>query len=118
MRWAWVDSFNREQSTPDAVSRSISARNVIGSTTTPLPITGTTWSYNTPDGMSCRANRCPLTTSVWPALWPPWYRTTSAISLAMVSVTLPLPSSPHCVPTTTVAGMPSLPFARRIAREP
>src|SRR5205823_10398177 len=41
---------------------------------------------------------------VCPALWPPWYRTTIDISLARRSVSLPFPSSPHWVPTTTVAG--------------
>src|SRR5205814_9885136 len=41
---------------------------------------------------------------VCPALWPPWYRTTIDISLASRSVSLPLPSSPHWVPTTTVPG--------------
>ena len=38
---------------------------------TTLPITGTMWSYSTPEGTSCRANDSPSTTSVWPALWPP-----------------------------------------------
>src|SRR5207237_3981784 len=41
---------------------------------------------------------------VCPALWPPWYRTTIDISLARMSVSLPFPSSPHWVPTTTVPG--------------
>ena len=29
-----------------------------------------------PDGISCSAVFTPLITSVWPALWPPWKRTT------------------------------------------
>ena len=29
-----------------------------------------------PDGISCNAVLTPLITSVWPALWPPWKRTT------------------------------------------
>src|SRR5271167_1927181 len=57
-----------------------------------------------PLGTSWRAKVSPSTTMVWPALWPPWYRTTSSISLARRSVSFPLPSSPHWVPTTTVAG--------------
>ena len=35
-----------------------------GSTTTPLPITGVTWSYRTPEGISWRAKRSPSTTIV------------------------------------------------------
>src|SRR5947208_3597640 len=54
-----------------------------------------------PLGMRCRAVLMPLITSVWPALWPPWKRTTPwAISVSQ-STSLPLPSSPHWVPTTT-----------------
>src|SRR6187399_312813 len=39
-------------------------------------------------------------TSVWPALWPPWKRTTTSARLASQSTILPLPSSPHWAPTT------------------
>src|SRR5450759_3558875 len=39
-------------------------------------------------------------TSVWPALWPPWKRTTMSARLASQSTTLPLPSSPHWAPIT------------------
>src|SRR5436190_23065672 len=54
-----------------------------------------------PLGMRCSAVFTPLITSVWPALWPPWKRTTPwAISVSQ-STSLPLPSSPHWVPTTT-----------------
>src|ERR1700712_924347 len=52
-------------------------------------------------------------TSVWPALWPPWKRTTPCAWSVSQSTTLPLPSSPHWVPTTTTlrprAGMVVLP---------
>ena len=72
IRWALPLTFSRLQSMPLASSRSISASSTPGSTTTPLPMTGTTWSYSTPDGRSCRANDSPSTTIVWPALWPPW----------------------------------------------
>src|SRR5690349_18203451 len=54
-----------------------------------------------PDGISCRAVLTPLITSVCPALWPPWKRTTACAWSVSQSTTLPLPSSPHWVPTTT-----------------
>src|SRR5262249_6877896 len=40
-------------------------------------------------------------TSVWPALCPPWKRTTISARSESQSTILPLPSSPHCEPTTT-----------------
>src|SRR5829696_7497067 len=40
-------------------------------------------------------------TRVWPALWPPWKRTTTPASTDSQSTILPLPSSPHWAPTTT-----------------
>src|SRR3954447_23188313 len=40
-------------------------------------------------------------TRVWPALWPPWKRTTTSASTESQSTILPLPSSPHWAPTTT-----------------
>src|SRR5205085_7476650 len=52
-------------------------------------------------GMRCRAVFTPLITSVWPALWPPWKRTTPCAISVSQSTSLPLPSSPHWVPTTT-----------------
>src|SRR5262245_41534648 len=39
-------------------------------------------------------------TSVWPALWPPWNRTTTSARSDSQSTILPLPSSPHCEPMT------------------
>src|SRR3989442_10908298 len=47
----------------------------------------------------------PFTTSVWPALLPPWKRTTTSAPAARRSTTFPFPSSPHCVPMMTVAGI-------------
>src|SRR6476646_2116229 len=44
-------------------------------------------------------------TMVWPALFPPWKRATTSARSARRSTTLPLPSSPHCAPTTTVSGI-------------
>src|ERR1700754_4886580 len=40
-------------------------------------------------------------TRVWPALWPPWKRTTISARSESQSTILPLPSSPHCEPITT-----------------
>ncbi len=39
-------------------------------------------------------------TRVWPALWPPWKRTTTSARSLSQSTILPLPSSPHWAPTT------------------
>src|SRR5690348_5388636 len=39
-------------------------------------------------------------TRVWPALWPPWKRTTTSARCDSQSTILPLPSSPHWAPTT------------------
>ena len=47
----------------------------------------------------------PSTTSVWPALWPPWKRTTTSARSDSQSTIFPLPSSPHCEPTTTTFAM-------------
>src|SRR3954454_3343876 len=40
-------------------------------------------------------------TRVWPALWPPWKRTTMSACSDNQSTILPFPSSPHWAPTTT-----------------
>src|ERR1700687_3653818 len=47
----------------------------------------------------------PPTTSVCPALFPPWNRTTTCACSVSKSTTLPFPSSPHCAPTTTTFGI-------------
>src|SRR5437870_233954 len=47
----------------------------------------------------------PPWTMVWPALLPPWKRTTTSARSASRSMTLPLPSSPHWAPTITVPGI-------------
>jgi hypothetical protein len=72
MRWALPDTFSREQSIPRPSSMATSSSKTLGSTTTPLPITGVMCAYSTPLGISCSAKVSPSTTSVWPALWPPW----------------------------------------------
>ena len=52
---------------------------------------------------ACRSS--PSMTSVWPALWPPWKRTTTSACSDSQSTILPLPSSPHWDPTTTTFAM-------------
>src|SRR5688500_8910482 len=54
-----------------------------------------------PEGMRCSTVFLPAMTSVWPALWPPWKRTTPWARSVSQSTILPLPSSPHWVPMTT-----------------
>src|SRR5215469_12054081 len=44
-------------------------------------------------------------TRVWPALWPPWKRTTTSARSQSQSTILPLPSSPHWEPTTATLAM-------------
>src|SRR5215831_4966003 len=44
-------------------------------------------------------------TSVWPALCPPWKRTTMSACSDSQSTILPFPSSPHWDPTTTTLAM-------------
>src|SRR5664279_939859 len=44
-------------------------------------------------------------TMVWPALLPPLNLTTASTPLLSRSVALPLPSSPHWAPTSTIAGI-------------
>src|SRR5438132_11799383 len=58
-------------------------------------------SRSTPEGISRRIVLRPPMTSVCPALWPPWKRTTPCACSVSQSTTLPLPSSPHWVPMTT-----------------
>src|SRR4029079_10438888 len=60
-------------------------------------------------------------TRVWPALCPPWNRPTISACSESQSTILPLPSSPHCEPTTTTFAIksPSKPHAssRRLSRQ-
>src|SRR5688572_913466 len=90
---------------PRRTRPSISSMTDFGSSTTPQPITQRQFSCRIPDGIECRTYFSRPTTTVWPALLPPLYRTTTSTCGPMMSTTLPLPSSPHCVPTTTMLGM-------------
>src|SRR6267142_2135428 len=76
-----------------------------GSMTTPQPMTQRRPLWRMPDGIvrSTYFSRPP--TTVWPALLPPEKRTTTFTCGVMTSTTLPLPSSPHCAPITTMLGM-------------
>src|SRR6202020_2310414 len=58
-----------------------------------------------PEGIRCSFHSSPSRTIVWPALLPPWKRTTASPCSASRSVTLPFPSSPHWAPTITIPGM-------------
>src|SRR5579862_3373989 len=53
-------------------------------------------------------------TSVWPALWPPWKRTTTSARADSQSTSLPLPSSPHWAPTTVTLAMRYVSPPRRV----
>src|SRR3954454_6005178 len=81
-------------------SSSITTR---GSTTQPAPIADAL-PATIPDGIWRILYVSPSTTIVCPAFGPPWYRQTRSECCASRSTILPLPSSPHCAPTITVAG--------------
>src|SRR5258705_1376085 len=87
--------------TPCPFSFATSSRKACGSNTTPLPITASFDGRKTPEGNSASLYVSPLMTSVWPALWPPWKRTTMSACSDNQSTILPFPSSPHWAPTTT-----------------
>src|SRR3990172_97195 len=102
------------RSTPRSRSFSISASSTRGSTTTPGPIRFTVPGRRMPAGTTCSTVASPSTTSVWPALFPPWKRTTRSARMASQSTILPLPSSPHWAPTaTSVATVPLLQLDQR-----
>src|SRR3954469_13614396 len=108
IRCALALSLRPLTSTPRARRSSISAVRTAGSTTTPLPITQVVPGYRIPDGMRWNFHVSPPCTMVCPALLPPWKRMTASARSARRSMTLPLPSSPHCAPTMTVPGIASL----------
>src|SRR5690606_14260309 len=94
--------------TPRATSPAISFASASSDTTTPLPMRLSTPSRRIPDGIRCRTVFSPSITSVWPALWPPWKRTTACACSAKPSTIAPLPASPHWVPITATL-RPTLP---------
>src|ERR1700687_3967959 len=68
-----------------------------------------------PEGIVWSTNFSRPTTTVWPALLPPWTRTTTSKCGAITSTTLPLPSSPHWAPTITMLGMTRPSHVRKLA---
>src|SRR5256885_1723972 len=104
--------------TPRWTSDSISSMSEPGSTTTPQPMTHRQPGCRMPEGIVCRTYFSRPTTTVWPALLPPANRATTFTCGARRSTTFPLPSSPHCVPTTTMLGMAhTSEEARRVGQE-
>src|SRR6202047_3578550 len=101
--------------TPFSAILAISARKAQGSTTTPLPITDILSGRTTPEGKRLSLYSTLPMTSVWPALWPPWKRTTTSARCDSQSTILPLPSSPHWAPTTATFAMLELSPSRTIA---
>src|SRR5581483_1662480 len=90
------------------MSMVLSAISASSDSTTPLPMKQRTFSRRMPDGISDRIVLRPPITSVWPALCPPWKRATAVACSVSRSTTLPLPSSPHCVPIT-MTNLPTCP---------
>ena len=107
IRCALALTFRPLTSTPRPRSPSISSVSTRGSMTTPLPMMQALPGYRIPLGIRWKAHFSPSRTMVWPALLPPWKRTTMSAFSARRSTTLPLPSSPHWAPTMTIPGMRS-----------
>src|ERR1700744_4728524 len=72
----------------------------------------------TPEGSSDNLKVVSPITSVWPALWPPWKRTTTSASTESQSTILPFPSSPHWAPTTTTLAKVDCSFGSLDERSP
>ena len=73
IRWASAEISSLSVSTPRSSRPASSVSSTPGSMTTPLPITLVTPGVRIPDGIRCRANDWPSgSTTVWPALLPPW----------------------------------------------
>src|SRR4051794_1047232 len=93
---------------------SISASSAQGSTTTPLPMIDSLPGRTTPDGNKLSRYSILPTTSVCPALWPPWKRTTTSARCDSQSTIFPFPSSPHWAPTTATLAISSSCVAARL----
>ena len=72
---ALAETTRSGTSTPRRAKVSISPNSAEGSITTPLAITGVQPGVSRPDGSRWVSNFSPLTTMVWPALFPPDVRT-------------------------------------------
>ena len=110
-----INSRSFSGSSPVSVFQlSNSCCNTHGSITIPSPNTKLQSGRVIPLGSKCNfITRSPSTT-VCPALFPPWKRTTQLTSPASRSTNFPFPSSPHWAPSTTVAGMLSQRVCERI----
>src|SRR6266446_2348661 len=108
---SWLGS----ESSPRLRSRSISSSSASGSTTTPFPMMHFLPGCRIPLGTRCSTVFTPPTTSVCPALAPPWYRTTTSAQEVKRSTTFHFPSSPHCAPTITTLDMGIFLSRRRAA---
>src|SRR6185312_10304345 len=107
-----------ETVTPFSLICSISFSSAQGSMTTPLPMIDSLSGRTTPEGSRLRRYSTLPMTRVWPALWPPWKRTTTSARCDSQSTILPLPSSPHWAPITATFAIsaPRQPIPRRRAR--
>ena len=70
--WALRLTRTRDGSMPRSASMAISSISVSGLTTTPLPMTGVMCGWSTPDGTRWSLKTSSPSTTVWPALSPPW----------------------------------------------
>ena len=107
IRCAFAEIRSELVSIERRLSSSSSSVSTFGSITTPLPITHSLPRCRIPDGIRWSFHVWPSRTIVWPALFPPWKRTTASARSASRSVTFPLPSSPHWAPMITSPGMRS-----------
>ena len=102
IRWAFFAiSILCFTGTPVFAIFSHSHRNVIGSSTTPLPTMLMASSLKIPDGTDLSTKLCPSKCREWPAFGPPWNLATTGYLSARTSTILPFPSSPHWRPRTT-----------------
>src|SRR6266511_5033672 len=105
IRCALAETLRLAVEMPCASRAASSTSSTPGSTTTPSPISVVMCGWRMPLGTRWSRKVRPPTTTVWPALLPPWERTTTSILSASRSVALPLPSSPHWAPTRIVPGI-------------
>ncbi|EKD85599.1 MAG: hypothetical protein ACD_37C00681G0009 [uncultured bacterium] len=80
---------------PSSRSIFISVNKTSRSTITPLAITPTTFLCKIPEGIKWKGYFLLFAITVWPALLPPWKRTTKSEVEARKSMIFPFPSSPH-----------------------
>ena len=99
--FASIPSFSGVTCTPFSASMSISSTRIFGFMTVPGPMRSLA-SNSTPDGTLWSLYVFPSATTVWPALSPPWNRTTISYFSASMSTSFPFPSSPNWAPVIIV----------------